>query len=151
MKTSEKRMVMVSLVALAGLVAAPAALAEGVDDVASFYVADRLQVGPVSLAPGVYLVRALHSGSSRNVLVVSSADGREARAALLVTPHQIAANEVQGVSRLLYEPADGARPAALRTFLVANSSFGFDVLPSQGETRVASAPLKEIVALASAR
>jgi hypothetical protein len=151
MKTLAKCLVTVSFVVLAGLAAAPAALADGVDDVASFYVADRLQVGSVHLEPGVYVVRALHAGSSRNVLVVSTADGTKARAALLVTPHQIAAHENKGTSRLLYEPADGARPAALRTFLVANSSFGYDVLPSAGTARVASLPVREIVALASAR
>lgn len=151
MSTHAKWMVKVSFVVLAGLVAAPACLAGGADDVASFYVADRLQVGPVSLEPGVYVVRASHSGSSRNVLVVSDFEGTAIRAALLVTPHQVSPQEVRGVSRLLYDEADGARPAALRTFLVANSSFGYDIVSAASPDRVATGNVKEIVAIASAR
>lgn len=151
MSTIAKWMVKASFVVLAGLVAAPACLASGADDVASFYVAERLQVGPVSLEPGVYVVRANHSGSSRNVLVVSNLEGTTIRAALLVTPHQVAPQEVRDVSRLLYDPGDGTRPAALRTFLVANSSFGYDIVSTSSPERVATGNVKEIVAIASAR
>ena len=151
MRTHASWMVMVSFVVLAGLAAAPACLANGGDDVASFYVAERLQVGSVSLEPGVYVVRALHSGSGRNVLVVSNVEGTANHAALLVTPHQVAPHEVKGVSRLLYEAGDGSRPAALRTFLVANSSFGYDIAVKASPAKIASANVKEIVAIASAR
>lgn len=151
MKTLAKCLVMVSFVALAGLVAAPACLAAGVDDAAAFYVPESLQVGRTSLEPGTYIVRAVHSGSSRNTLVVTSADGTKVLATLLVTPHQIASQDVREASRLLYEAADGSRPAALRTFLVANSSFGYDIMRSEAPARVAAAGTKEIVAIASVR
>ena len=134
-----------------GLAAASACLASGGDDVASFYVAERLQVGSVNLEPGIYVVRALHSGSSPKVLVVSNVEGTANHAALLVTPHQVAPQEVKAVSRLLYEVGDGSRPAALRTFLVANSSFGYDIAVTASPARIASANEKEIVAIASAR
>ncbi len=151
MKTLAKCLVMVSVVALAGLVAAPACLADVGDDTAAFYVAESLQVGKATLDPGVYVVRLLHSGSDRNTLVVTSADGTRVHTMLLVTPHEIAMHEIRGVSRLQYEAAEGSRPAALRTFLVANSSFGYDIVRSSAATRVASVPTKEIVAIASAR
>lgn len=151
MKTLAKCLVMVSFVALAGLVAAPACLADVGDDTASFYVAESLQVGRTTLDPGVYVVRLLHSGSDRNTLVVTSADGTRVHSMLLVTPHEIASHEIRDVSRLLYDAAEGSRPAALRTFLVANSSFGYDIARSSAATSIASAPMKEIVAIASVR
>ncbi len=82
---------------------------------------------------------------------VSPAQGTTNHAALLVTPHQVAPHEVKRVSRLLYEAGDGSRPAALRTFLVANSSFGYDIAVSASPARIASANVKEIVAIASSR
>lgn len=146
-----KCLLVVSFVAVAGLVAAPVALAEGAEDAAAFYVPESLQVGPTTLDAGVYVVRALHSGSGRTVLVVTNGEGTKHLAALLVTPHQIARQDVRETSRLLYEPAEGARPAALRTFLVANSSFGYDILRSEAPTRVAAAPVREISAIRASR
>lgn len=152
MKSLTRWMVAVSVVALAVFAFAPVVLADGVDDVASFNVSDRLKVGSVTLEPGVYIVRALHAGSGRNVLVVSNAVGTETLAALLTTPHQLAPQEIQGESRLLYEAGDDGRPGSLRSFLVANTAFGYDILPSaQQPARAASARVKELVAIASAR
>lgn len=147
MRKLAKGMVLGALVALLTLVAAPALHAAGGDDVAGFYVAERLLVGSVSLEPGIYLVRPAPSVSGQNVLVVTNVNGTKVFATLLVTPHQIAAHEVSGVSRLLYEPGDAARPNALRTFLAANSSFGYDILPGKARTQLASAGLREITAI----
>ena len=82
---------------------------------------------------------------------MTSVDGTKVLATLLVTPHQIAQQDIRSTSRLLYDAADATRPAALRTFLVANSSFGYDVMKTSTPTRVASAATKEIVAIASVR
>lgn len=146
-----KCLLVVSFAALACLVAAPVAFADGVEDSAAFYVPESLQVGPVTLDAGVYVVRAVHSSSGRTVLVLTNGEGTKHLAALLVTPHQIASFDVRDTSRLLYDAAEGGRPAALRTFLVANSSFGYDILKAASPERVASAPVKELVAIASVR
>lgn len=151
MKTLAKCLVMVSFVVMAGLVAAPPCLADIGDDTAAFYVAESLQVGKATLDPGIYVLRLLHAGSDRNTLVVTSADGTKVHTMLLVTPHEIAAQEIREVSRLQYDPAEGSRPAALRTFLVANSQFGYDILRSEAPVRVAGAGTKEIVAIALVR
>lgn len=151
MKTLAKWTVMGAFVVIAAVVAAPAVQAGGGDDVAGFYVAERLLAGSVVLEPGVYLIREADVSSSRNVLVVTNVDGTKVFATLLATPHQIAAQEMRGVSRLLYEAGDGTRPNALRTFLSANSTFGYDFVARPGEVRVASTPLKEITATAMLR
>lgn len=151
MKKLVNCLVVVSLATLLAVVAAPVCLAEIGDDTAAFYVAENLQVGQTNLGPGIYVVRLLHSGSSRNTLIVTNADGTRVHTMLLVTPHEIAQQDIRSESRLRYDAADGTRPAALRTFLVANSSFGYDVTSWGAPARVASAPTKEIVALASVR
>jgi hypothetical protein len=151
MKKLVNCLVVVSLAALAAVVVAPAALADSVDYAAAFYVPESLQVGPTNLDAGVYVVRSVNSGSARNLLVVTNADGTKVLATLLVTPHQIAQQDIRGASRLLYDAADGTRPAALRTFLVANSSFGYDIVGSSAPARVAAVPTKELVAIAAAR
>lgn len=151
MKTLAKWTVMGAFVAIVAVVAAPVAQAGGGDDVAGFYVAEKLLVGSVVLEPGVYLIREADVSPSRNVLVVTNVDATEVFATLLVTPHQVAAQEMRGVSRLLYEAGDATRPNALRTFLAANSTFGYDIVARRAPARVASAPLKEITAIAMAR
>lgn len=151
MKKLVNCLVVVSLAALAAFVVAPVALADGAEYAAAFYVPESLQVGSTNLDAGVYVVRSMNSGSARNLLVVTSVDGTKVLATLLVTPHQIAQQDIRSTSRLLYDAADATRPAALRTFLVANSSFGYDVMKTSTSTRVASAPTKELVAIASVR
>lgn len=151
MRKLVKGMLTCAVVALAALVAAPALAAGGADDTAGFYVAEKLLVGNVELQPGIYLVRAVHAVSSRNVLVVTDVEGTEVFATLLVTPHHLAAQDVRDVSRLLYEPGDGARPNALRSFLVANSPFGYDIYSRSAGAPVATAGLREITAVAALR
>jgi hypothetical protein len=151
MRKLVKCLLVVCFVAVAGLVAAPACLAEGGDDVAAFYVPENLQVGSSVLDPGVYVVRLLHDYSNRNTLLVTNAEGTKVLAMALVTPHEIAKHEIREESRLLYDAPEGTRPPALRTFLVANSSFGYDIPRTSSAAKVAAAPSKELVALAVSR
>lgn len=130
---------------------APAVSACWGDDMAGFYVPNQMQVGKVVLEPGMYSVRVVHAAAGHGVLTVTSVDGMKVFATVLATPHTLAPHEVKDRSRLQYVHTEEGTPAALRTFLVANSSFGYDIYSRQLPARQAKVVVKELVAIAESR
>lgn len=150
MKTSCKVSVLAALVAVLAL-AAPSALAQVPDDVAGFYIADRLAVGSVTLEPGYYLLRAVRTSSNHDVLLVSDLDQQRVITTLIATPHQLGPGSVPAVTRLVFDAGEGGAPGTLRSWFIANKSFGFDIRSKAAPTQVASVRQGEYVALAWAR
>ncbi len=121
------------------------------DDMAGFYVPDQMQIGKFVLEPGTYTVRVVHAVAGHGVLTVTSSDGMKVFATILATPHSLAPHEVKDRSRLMYVHTEEGVPAALRTFLVANSSFGYDIYSPRPPAKLATAVTKELVAIAENR
>lgn len=151
MKNIVKTVVLGSFLVLLAAAFAPGAAACWPDDMAGFYIPAPMQVGSVVLEPGTYTVRAIHAFPGHNVLAITSPDGMKVYTTVLATPHVLAQQEIQNRSRLLYAFAEDGSPWALRTFLVANSSFGYDIHSRQLPTRQAKAVTKELVAVAESR
>ncbi|MFN7990416.1 MAG: hypothetical protein U0529_23305 [Thermoanaerobaculia bacterium] len=147
MKTLVKSLVLGAFL----LLLVPAAMACWPDDQAGFYVPGQMQVGNVLLEPGIYSVRAVHAFPGHNVLTITSSDGTKVYATVLATPHTLAPHEVQGRSRLLYVHSEEGAPSALRSFLVANSSFGYDIYARPMAARQAKVVTRELVAIAESR
>lgn len=151
MKTIVRNLLLgAALVALV-VVAAPALNACWGDDMAGFYVPDRMLVGSQVLEPGTYFVRVVHAVAGHNALIVTSPDGMKIFATVLATPHTLAPHEVQDRSRLQYVHNEEGTPSSLRTFLVANSSFGYDIYSRHAPAKLARGVTKELVAIAESR
>lgn len=136
---------------LVAAVATPALNACWGDDMAGFYVPAPMQVGSFVLEPGTYFVRAVHAIAGHNAVVITSVDGMKVFATVLATPHTLAPHEVQERSRILYVHSDEGHPAAMRSFLVGGSSFGYDIYTPRLAQKQAAAVTRELVAIAETR
>lgn len=151
MKNFVRNLVLGASLLILAPAAAPAANACWGDDMAGFYVPAPMQFGTYTLEPGIYFLRVVHAVSGHNAVTVTSVDGTKVFATVLATPHTLAPHEVKDRSRLLYVHNEEGAPSALRTFLVANSSFGYDILSKRLPVRQASEVTKELVAIAEIR
>lgn len=138
MRSVVKWLLALAIAAMLAVVLAPAAQATLGDDWAGFYVHQSLQVGSVVLEPGIYMVRAVHSAEGHAVLTICNADNTKVFATLIATPHEIAADDMSPIARILYEVGDANQPNRLRTFLASNTRYGYDVFCAKPATLVAS-------------
>jgi len=125
-----------ALLAVCAVAFAPPSVAQmPPDETVGFYVASPLQVGRVVLEPGAYLVRAVRAEANEHLVLITDSAKTTVFAAVLATPHQIAESDVRPRSRLLFDDNESGKPAVLRSFLVANTAFGYDL-----ETAAATPP-----------
>ena len=151
MKFLVRGLVLGAVMLVVAAVAAPASNACWGDDMAGFYVPAPMQVGRFVLEPGTYFVRAVHAVAGHNAVVITSVDGMKVFATVLATPHALAPHEVQERSRILYVHSDEGHPAAMRSFLVGGSSFGYDIYTPNQVHRQAATVTRELVAIAGIR
>ena len=152
MKSFTRSLLVSSLAALSAMVLAPVVLAQvPPDETAGFSVQSPLRVGSVVLAPGDYLVRAVRAEADRGLLVVTEPTKTSVFAIVLATPHQIQPWDIKPVSRLRFQYDDSGRPNVLRTFLIANSRFGYDIVGVAAPGNTAALKIGTLDAVVAAR
>ncbi len=130
------RIVVTALFAVCLLaVAAPAVAQWPPDETAGFYVENPLRVGRTVLDPGTYVVRAVRANASQHLLVVMDEDKTTVFAAVLATPHQVAESQIRTVSRLLFQYDQRGKANVLRSYMIANTAFGYDIVSPTTEPK----------------
>lgn len=115
-------------------------------------VTEKLDVGGTILEPGEYQIKVVPSRLDRNLLQVTSTDGRKLFATLLSVPHtEGPAGQQIPESRFVYYPAVTGQIMALRTWYASNTpaSGGHDIVyPKLRAMELAARAKAPVVAVA---
>ena len=137
---------MMRLMAIAILIAAPAALAQ-TPEYSAFPVDEPTDVGGTILQPGQYLIRVLPSRFNRNQVQITDPDRTKVYATVLTVPHAFEPGETRPDALFIYYPAGDGAPRALRTWFAPNpvaSQGGHDIVYEEDRA-------KQLARLASTR
>jgi len=152
MSVLAKRLLPFALLVACAVAFAPPSFAQmPPDETAGFYIPNPLQVGRFVLEPGDYLVRAVRAEANERLILIMDPGKTTVFAAVLATPHQIAETEIRSTSRLLFEYNEAGKPNLLRSFLVANTSFGYDVITTPKAPATVAGRLGTIYAVTASR
>ncbi len=115
-------------------------------------VTEKLDVGGTILEPGEYQIKVVPSRLDRNLLQVTSTDGRKLFATLLSVPHtEGPAGQQIPESRFVYYPAVTGQTMVLRTWYASNTpvSGGHDIVyPKLRAMELAARAKAPVVAVA---
>jgi hypothetical protein len=132
-------------VAVALLLAAPAALAQITPEASILPITEPTDVGGTVLQPGTYTIRVINSFSDRNKIQVVNQAGQTVATALTV-PHELEPNEEVPNTTFVYYPAGEGMPRALRTWFASDppGRHGHDIVYEEDRA-------KQLARLARAR
>lgn len=130
-------MKLIAASAFALLVVAPGAFAQ-IPEVSVLPVSEPLQIGDTVLQPGTYTIKLVPGFTNRNIVQVTSQDGKTVHATVLSVPHQLAAGEELPNTTFVFYPAEAGQPRALRTWFAADavSNGGHDIVYEESRAKM---------------
>ena len=140
-----------AVAALVGVVSTPAAHAQSQPQESTFVVTESLEVGPVTLQPGTYLIKVVLIDSNRNMLQVTDPDQKKVFATVLSRPHQILPNEAMPESRYVLWTITPGQPRALKTWYARDRESGHDIVyPKARALELAASTRETVIAIPDA-